>query len=257
MAVGIIDSGVGGLSIAREIKKILPDEPLVYLGDSARVPYGTRSSELIKQFARELVDFFKNKPIEVLVVACHTMSAVALGEIRSRARVPIIDVIGPTVSLIKKSNFKEVGLIGTRATVKQGAYERFLENSGIRLKTQEATLLVSLAEFGLIDTEITDRALYFYLNRMKPVEALILACTHFPPYQAQIKKFLPGVQLINPAKPTALALKELLKKKREDLSSFAEAMEDKYYFTDLAPSFQKTACTFLGRPLKAVKKVCL
>lgn len=188
LPIGIFDSGVGGLTVAKEIARVLPKESILYLGDTARVPYGTRSKETIKKFALELARFLLKRKVKCLVIACNTISANALDEIRRVSPVPVYDVISPVLPAI---NGKTV-VIATNATIKSGAYP---------CPGKACPLFVPLVEEGLADSEVALVAAKHYLQNAQ-VDTLILGCTHFPIMRKTISK-ITGANIIDPAEQLA------------------------------------------------------
>lgn len=254
MPVGVIDSGVGGLSVVKELKRTLPGVPLVYLGDNARVPYGTRSPALIRQFTAQLVDFFQGEDLSCLLVACHTISTCALKVVQSKARWPVLDIVSPTIDYLKHGNFRKILLLGTPATVSSGVYKKLLEPVGIEVRSIAAPLLVSLAEHGPFAKDLIRGVLSYYLKLDFQPDAVVLGCTHFPVFEQEIQSFFPHASIINPAVPMV----QLLQKKLASgslLAGFGEeiqarARSDRFYFTDLSPSLPKRAGRFLGETLR-------
>ena len=241
--IGIFDSGIGGLTVVKEIIKTLPKESLIYLGDTARVPYGTRNKETITKFALELVRYLLKQKIKVLVVACNTMSAVSLSEIKKIVgEIPVIDVIFPTVSFaITKTHTNVLGIVGTRATVNSGAYDAQLKkkNKAIKILGVACPLFVPLVEEGLIkdvSTKLIARKYLSIFNKSK-IDTLILGCTHYPLLRNLIAEILGNkVLLINSAKPTSNELKRVLKEKNI-LSNKKPSY--RFYVTDVYPKMQE------------------
>lgn len=259
MIVGVIDSGVGGLSVVKELKRTLPGVPLIYLGDNARVPYGTRSPALIRRFASELVDFFRGESLNFLLPACHTISTCALEVVQTKARWPVVDIVSPMIDYIRQENFRKVLLLGTPATVRSGAYNKFLEPVRVEIRSVEAPLLVGLAEYGPFEKALVAETLRHYLDTRFDPEAVVLGCTHFPVFEREIQSFFPKAKIINPAVPMV----KLLQKKLGAMSLLErpgrleqfQNTQDRFYFTDLPPNLSKVAERFLGRPLENYSKV--
>ena len=194
--IGIFDSGIGGLTVFKAIKKLLPNETLIYIGDTKRAPYGTKSPKQIKKFALQITRILLSKNVKVIVVACNTISAVALNEIKKNSPIPVVDVILPTLQSIREKN---IALLATKATVKSKAYGN--------IKSEAASDLVPLIENG--NWKEIPEILNKHLEKIGKVDLLILGCTHFP----IIKSFFPKNQkLLDSAVPTAKALKKLLEK---------------------------------------------
>jgi glutamate racemase len=233
LPIGIFDSGIGGLTVAKEIIRILPNESIIYLGDTARVPYGTRGKEVITKFSQELVNFLVQQRVKTLVIACNTISATCLSELRNISPVPIIDVITPTVEYAVLSSITKIGVIGTPATINSGVYEKLFAkfDKKIKVKTQACPMFVPLAEEGLINDKATELIAKNYLLGFKNIPSLILACTHYPILHKVIQKTVgPKTQIIDPAKPTAKALKDLLS--QSNLLNDGKSITYKFYVTD-------------------------
>jgi len=217
LPVGIFDSGVGGLTVVKEILKSLPNENLIYLGDTARVPYGTRDNETINEFSNDLVGFMLKKHVKAIVVACNTISAVALPcIIKSAGNIPVIDVISPTVEyVLTDEDLNTIGIIGTRATINSHAYENQIRNinKDIQVFSTAGPLFVPLIEEGFSDSpqafEISKKYLSYFDD--KNLDLLILGCTHYPILRQIIEKTLRRrIKIVDSALPTAEKLKKVL-----------------------------------------------
>ena len=257
LPIGVFDSGVGGLTVVKEIIKELPNERLIYLGDTARVPYGTRSREVIQKFALELTRFLLSKKVKCLVVACNTMSANALPAIKSISPVPVLDVIFPTVAAaVEKSKSGRIGVIGTAGTVSSGAYNRELKPFGVKVFSVACPLFVPLAEEGMGKNPATELIAREYLLKLskEQIDTLILGCTHFPLLRQAIGKAIgEKVKLVDSGKPTAMALRIILRDK--DLLSDQAEPAYEFYFTDALDKASAAARNFFGGrlPGKIVK----
>ncbi|NMC36343.1 glutamate racemase [Candidatus Beckwithbacteria bacterium] len=259
-AIGIFDSGIGGLTVATQIAKVLPNESLVYLGDTARVPYGTRGSSVIKQFSKELVTFLLSKKVKALVVACNTISAVALEDLFKNCPVPIIGVVKPTVAeVIKTSKSKRVGVIGTKATIASQIYKKEIYELDPLFQVYQvaAPMLVPLVEEGLQNHGATKLLLLEYLDPiLDKIDTLVLGCTHYPLLTHTIKELInPKITIVESGLPTARALQELLQKKQ--LLAQKKSAQSKFYFTDLTEQTKKIAGQFFGgqkpQPIEKIK----
>lgn len=186
LPIGVFDSGVGGLTVVKEILKELPNESIVYLGDTARVPYGTRDESTIKKFSKELAEYMIKKNVKAIVVACNTISAVALDDIRKIAgNIPIIDVIGPTAEIAAKSTYTSVlGVIGTRATTHSRAFQAQISRhgEGFKVISIACPLFVPIVEGGVIFQKSNEKIAERYLEEINnsAADVLILGCTHYP-----------------------------------------------------------------------------
>jgi glutamate racemase len=250
--IGVFDSGIGGLTVVKEIRKKLPNESIVYFGDTARVPYGTKSTETIIKFAREDIDFLLENNVKIIVSACFSVSSNALPHIRNEIEVPIIDMISPGVRAIKNKTYKKIGVIGTQATIESGTFERELKDSNKNLEIYSKTcpLFVPLAEEGWTTGEVpllvSKRYLSIFLD--KGIEALILGCTHYPLLYSVIRKVLgKKIDIIEPGKEVALIIKNLLQ--NENLESDTGG-NLKVFLSDIPRNFDKIAKKFLGQEIK-------
>ncbi len=217
--IGVFDSGIGGLTVVKEIIKQLPNENIIYLGDTARVPYGTRGKDVIEQFALELAKYLIKKDVKFLVVSCNTISANCLEVIEKISPVPVLGVIDPAVEeALKITSNKRIGVIGTQATISSGVYEKELKNKDPKVKvySQSGSLFVPLIEEGFSNSEAARQIARQYLSWFDGtnVDTLILGCTHFPLMNQIIQEVMgPDVTLIDSAKPTARVLKKILEEK--------------------------------------------
>lgn len=249
--IGIFDSGVGGLTVVKEITRHLPDESIIYLGDTARVPYGIKSPETVIKYSRQNAKFLKEKGIKLLVVACNTSSAVSLPILRDEIDMPVIGVIEPGArAAVRGTKTGRIGVIGTEATVKSGAYEKAINQwSGkkIEASSKPCPLFVPLAEEGWFENEVAEMTAEIYLKdfRGNGVDILVLGCTHYPLLKKTIQKTVGnGVILIDSAEETAREVEELLKEK--GLISNSESAVKDFYVTDNPERFSKVGKVFLG-----------
>lgn len=251
--IGIFDSGIGGLTVVKEVIKALPYESIIYLGDTARVPYGSRSKEVITKFAKDLVRFLLEKKVKCLVVACNTISTTCLEEIERISPVPVIGVADPAVEeAVKTTKNKKIGVIGTARTISSRVYEQQIHNldNAIEVLTQACPLFVPLAEEGLSAHKATKIIAQGYLKDLKNkrIDTLILACTHYPLLRETIQQVLgEEVVLIDSAKPTAQKLKKLLTEKK--LTGEKKKAKYKFYVTDAPEKVIEVAGRFFGEGL--------
>ncbi|MCH6267760.1 glutamate racemase [Neobacillus citreus] len=261
-AIGVIDSGVGGLTVAKEVMRQLPNEKIIYLGDTARCPYGPRSTKEVKRFTWELTHFLLEKNIKMLVIACNTATAAALDDIRRELSIPVLGVINPGArAAIKRTKNYRVGIIGTDGTVKSGAYEKALKslNSRLFVKSQSCPKFVPLVESGEYDgpiaAKIVDEALQPLLNQN--LDTLILGCTHYPLLEPLIKKIMgEKVSVISSGDETAREISAILQYKGL-LESDEQEPEHEFYTTGSTRIFSKIASQWLGTPIENVKKIKL
>lgn len=249
--IGIFDSGVGGLTVVKEIMRLLPNEDLIYLGDTARVPYGNRGKEIIKTFSLELTDFLLKQDVKFLVVACNTISAISLNEIQNISPVGVIGVIKPSARVLAKiTKNNRIGIIGTNATIKNKAYEKELGeiNSSINIISRATPLFVPLAEEGLGESKIAKIVAEYYLSEFKDIDTLHLGCTHFPLLRKVIQEVIgESVKIVDSAEPTAEELKILLTE--QNLLNKEQSSKIKFYFTDIAGNTIEIANKFIGRDI--------
>ena len=250
---GIFDSGVGGLSVFRLLKEAFPEAGFIYLGDTAHFPYGEKSTEAIRDYAYKNTQFLLEKGAKVIVIACHTASALAADYLRTRFKdVPIYDVINPTIKQVLNSEIKRLGVIGTRATIDSKIYERKLKLKGkhIWIFPKACPLLVSLIEEGWVKKPETFSILKYYLSPLanKKIESLILSCTHYSLIESTIKKILdPRIEIIEPAKVlTKTLIIELDKTKTNQSNKDTE----EFWVTDYPLKFEKLSKLFLGKKIK-------
>lgn len=259
--IGIFDSGIGGLTVTKEIIRQLPRESIIFLGDTARVPYGTRSKEVITQFAKELVNFLLKRGVKALIAACNTISAVSLTEIEKESPVPIVGVVKPVVKVaVRKTKNKRIGVIGTQGTIESKAYDKEIKklDDTIEVVSVGCPLFVPLAEEGLSEHQATKLVAEDYLDEIveASVDTLVLGCTHYPMLLEAISETVgPDVSLVDSAKPTAHQLRRLLKEKNL-LSNTSPTYE--FFVTDAPQRVIEVASRFFGSNLKdKIKKVSL
>lgn len=260
--LGFFDSGIGGLTVVRAAQELLPHEDIVYLGDTARVPYGSKSPETIRQFACEDVQWLLTHHVKAIVVACNTATAHALPLLRETFRVPILGVIESGVhATLADPETDRVGIIATRGTIRSHAYQHALaqRRTGLIIHAQPAPLLVPLIEEDWLDHPSTHAALHTYLDPMVEtgIDALLLACTHYPLLIPTLRKFLPDdIRLIDSATTCAEHLKTELT--RLDLLNPApEPGKLQIHLTDLSEQFEKLAKRFLARPTGKIRRAVL
>ncbi len=258
--IGIFDSGVGGLTVVKEIMKILPFEAIVYFGDTARVPYGTKSKETITRFATEDATFLLDFGVKAIVVACNTASSNSLQYLKENFNIPIIGVIDPVVVYAcKKTRNKKIGVIGTTATIESGAYEKRIKEilTGAAVYSKDCPLFVPLAEEGWTDRQATLLIAQEYLKDLldKGIDTLVLGCTHYPILKDVIQKIIDThVHLIDSAYSTAIALKELLEKMNL-LQKTASTAEPRFFLSDIPRKFSDIAERFLGEKIVKITVV--
>lgn len=214
--IGVFDSGIGGLTVVKALRDILPNEDIVYLGDTARVPYGNKSAETVERYSLELAGMLMREKAKVIVVACNTVSSVSIPQLRANVSVPVVGVIEPGAqAAIAITKNRHVGVIGTRATIRSGAYENALRalNVHVRVSSQACPLLVPLIEEGLLEDKLTDQTIARYLDPMiaEGIDTLVLGCTHYPLLANAIGRALgDNVKLVDSARNCAVAVRNLL-----------------------------------------------
>lgn len=244
--VGIFDSGVGGLTVAREIARQIPNESFVYFGDTARVPYGSKSKETIIRYSRQIVRFLQTKKVKAIVVACNTASAFALDTIEKELDIPAIGVVKPGAkSAVENTTNKRIGIIGTEGTINSELYTQYIHSIDpeVTVFGKACPLFVPLVEEGMLHDPVTDEITRRYLDEMKEkdIDSLILGCTHYPLLRSTIRKIMgEGVNLVNPAYETAISLKKMLKENGISAENSAKPHYE-FYVSDAAEKFRTFA----------------
>lgn len=261
-AIGIFDSGVGGLTVLRELTRALPQEDTIYFGDTARVPYGTKSPDTVIRYSQEIAAFLMTRDIKLLVVACNTASAVALPSLRRQLPIPVVGVIEPGARrAVEVTTSGVVGVIGTAGTIRSSAYSRAIKrlNPSISVLAKPCPLFVPLAEEGWTDNEIARLTAHQYLDELREagVDSLVLGCTHYPLLKKIIAEAMgPQVALVDSAEETARTVAAILQEKKL-LRPAAEQGNHHYYVTDVPAGFIRVGNRFLGGKLGDVYQVSL
>lgn len=259
--IGIFDSGIGGLTVAHAIKELLPEEQLIYFGDTAHLPYGDKASYSIKHYATELSKFLLDQHCKVIVIACHTASSVANEEVKAVVgdQALVINVVEPVIAkLIRESaqGGKKVGIIGTKGTIKSAIYPERLSNhdESIKVKPLATPLLCPMIEEGFIDDRISETVIESYLkqDQLAAIDKIVLACTHYPLIKKQIDQYYQGgVEIIDSSEEVALHLKHLLSEKK--LLNEKLSKPHHFYVSDYTPSFEKSTRFFFGEKVTLEK----
>jgi glutamate racemase len=258
-SIAIFDSGFGGLTVMKAIRDLLPFENIIYFGDTARVPYGTKSEETILRYSMEIATYLTSLDIKILVVACHTASCISLSILQGMFKIPVIGVVDPSVEkIIASTSEGKIAILGTRATVSSGLYQSMLQN---KLPHADITaiacpLFVSLVEEGYINHPLTEMTVQEYLKplKQKKVDTLLLGSTHFPLLKAVIQNEVgEDVTLIDPGLATALALKETLSR-LEILNSSTDAPHYQFIVSDNPDKFRLLGQSFLNYPIEDVSQ---
>ena len=248
--IGVFDSGIGGLTVLRALVEALPNEDFIYLGDTARLPYGTKTNEVIIRYSRENTEFLLAKGIKMLVVACNTSSAVALETIARDTMIPVIGVIEPGAhAAVKASRSGKIGVIATEATVSSGAYTRTIQQLLPRAEiyTRACPLLVPLVEEGWTDNDVAERTVSYYLESLKQsgIDTLLLGCTHYPLLTGMFQQVLGrGVRVVDSATATAAAVRERLKALK--LARRASPGRQSFFVTESPERFVRVGRRFFG-----------
>ena len=260
--IGVFDSGVGGLTVAREIIRQMPEERIVYFGDTARLPYGSKSRDTVIRYSRQIIRFLLTKEVKAIVIACNTASAYALDVVEKEFDLPIIGVInaGARTAVHATRNGK-IGVIGTEGTIGSGIYTEVMKRMrpDIEVTGKPCPLFVPLVEEGLLHDSVTDEIASRYLSTLKGrfIDTLVLGCTHYPLLRSTVGRLMGSdVTLVNPAYETALELKSLLNER--ELTCIPErAKGEKYqfYVSDLADKFTAFATSILPNEAKETRKI--
>ena len=257
--IGVFDSGIGGLTVLKEIKYHIPDEDVIYFGDTARVPYGIKSAETVTRFSHEIADYLVKQGIKMLVVACNTASSVALASLRGRLDIPVVGVLMPgAYAAVRATGTGRIGIIGTEGTVSSGAYARLLKNirPGTEVFAHPCPLFVPLVEEGRLSGEITRLVAEEYLAPLKgeDVDTLVLGCTHYPLLKGVIASVMgQGVTLIDSAHETAQEVDRVLKKKGIK-NTPGRTTHTRYVVTDAPERFKAIGERFLEYDIPEVEK---
>jgi glutamate racemase len=260
--IGIFDSGVGGLTVAKRIFQLLPHEKVIYFGDTGRYPYGPRSPQIVRRFSAQNVEFLLRQKVKFIVVACNTASAVALPELKRTQQVPMIGVIEPGASAaIRTTRNQRVGVIGTVGTISSQAYQKAICRRSLKTKVFPVAcpLFVSLAEEGYVDKKATLLIAKDYLEPLvlKDVDTLVLGCTHYPLLKKVISQVMgKKVRLIDSAEETAKEVRSFLKDQGLLRNSRVRAFH-KFFVSDIPDRFVEVGQRFLKSPIRNARKVDL
>lgn len=255
----MFDSGIGGLTVLREVKRSLPHERIVYLGDTARVPYGNRSPATVTKYSLENTRFLVNKGIKLLIVACNTSSAVALPVLKKSLPIPVIGVIDPpSREAVRRTRTGRIGVIGTRATIRSEAYPKAMKrlDRSVEVISRACPLFVPVVEEGLEDDEIARLTVEKYLSDFcrSGIDVLVMGCTHYPILERQIRKLLgDGVYIVNTGRETSREVQEVLDNRNDARNLGKGGCE--YFVTDAPDKLSDLGSRVLGEPLKRVRLV--
>lgn len=259
--IGVFDSGIGGLTVAKALNDLLPNEQLVYFGDTAHMPYGEKSPHAIKSYAVKIAEFLIDQPCKLIVIACNSASVTAFKQVQ--AILPdkhfVINVIDPVIDhIIREDKYKKIGLIGTKRTVSSAVYKKKFEkrNDEIVLKSMATPLLAPMIEEGFFNNKISKTIVHAYLENphLSGIESIILACTHYPLIINEISSYYKGnVSIVNSAEIVSLAVKDFLES-HSLLNTRKKNPPHQFYVSDYTASFEETARIFFGRGLKLKEK---
>jgi glutamate racemase len=256
--IGVFDSGFGGLTVLRELRKVLPGADYLYFGDTAHLPYGAKSVRTVAKYAVASAHFLERNGIEMLVVACNTATALALVEIRNAVNVPVVGVVEPGAErAAQASRRKEAAVIATEATVASHAYQRALQSHGVQATEKACPLLVPLVEEGWVEHAVTERVAHIYIddvfrNGAHQADVLLLGCTHYPLIRPLLRRVVPAhVQIVDSAESTAAKVFELL-------GTPTRAQQEgtlRCYATDSVEKFRRLGEKFLGCPIESIELI--
>lgn len=258
--IGVFDSGIGGLTVVQALTRRLPNENIVYFGDTARVPYGPKSPQVVREYAQQDVDFLVSKQVKMVVIACNTVSAVALDVVQKRANVPVVAVILPGArDAVRATKKKRIGVIGTMATINSGAYSNAIRqlDSEVTVFAQACPLFVPLAEEGWTDHQVTALVAkeYLFPLKLEKIDTLILGCTHYPVLREAIAGAVdPLVVLIDSGAAVAADVERVLDE-RALRNPSRQAPNLQFYVSDLPARFSEVGERFLGKKLGRIHRV--
>ncbi len=257
--IGMFDSGVGGLTVLKEVMRKNPNESVIYLGDSKRFPYGSKSKESIIQLTKNGIEFLMQKGVKAIIIACGTATSQALAEMQKIYKIPIMGIIEPTVSYIKNSNKKNIGIIATTGTIRSKGWEKALHEKipYLQITSKACALLAPMAEEGWTTNIVAKEAIHEYLQEFQglSLDALILGCTHYPLFTELIKQELgENIEIINTGTTLAIKLQEELTK--QNLLSNTKQANYQFYLTDVETNFIQVAKRLLPGD-KCIEKILL
>lgn len=241
--IGFFDSGLGGLTCIPYLMKALPNERIIYFGDTARTPYGSKAISTIRLFSMQIADFLVKENVKMIVIACNTVSSICLSDLQQKyPHIPIVGIIGPTAEVVANTCTKEdqIGIIGTKVTIKSNVYENLIHdlNPALNLYSTPCPTFVPLIEEGIIQNEIMDLSIKYYLDHFisyNKIDALVLGCTHYPLIRKNIEKLYPNLRIINPSEEIIQSINTQLEK--HDLFSDQPTFENTFYASDLSENF--------------------
>ena len=261
--IGVFDSGVGGLTVAREIMRQLPEENVVYFGDTARVPYGSKSKNNIIRYSRQIIRFLRTKNVKAIVIACNTASALALDTVQREIDIPIIGVIIPGArAAVAETRNGKIGVLGTEATIRSETYTKVIRQlkPDAEVLGKPCPLFVPLVEEGFAKHKITQEVISIYLADMKEtdIDTMILGCTHYPLLRSTVREIMgDSVNLVNPAYETAVELKRLLEEHQimNDGEHREGELKYQFYVSDAADKFKQFANSILPYDIESTQLI--
>jgi glutamate racemase len=257
-AIGVFDSGFGGLTVLRELRKVLPAANYLYFGDTAHLPYGAKSVRTVAKYAISAAHFLEEQGIEMLVVACNTATALAFDDIRAAVKMPVVGVIEPGAQRAAAiSKTKKVVVVATEATVASHAYQRALEQKGLQAAEKACPLFVPLVEEGWVEHRVTEEVAHIYMDEVfhdgaRDADVLVLGCTHYPLLRPLLRRVVPHrVEIVDSAESTAARVAEMMDQGRGQDA----AGELRCYVTDSVEKFRRLGSKFLGSPIEHIELV--
>ena len=255
--IGLFDSGVGGLTVLKELQRLMPNEHYIYIGDTASFPYGSKSKQTIIELSKKRIENLIDMNVKMIVIACGTATSQALEEMQKMFNIPIIGIISPTVDYLKEKNIKKIGVIATAGTIKSEGWKKQIERDipDAKLINRACPLLASMAEEGWTDNEIARLAIHEYLKDIKDIDALILGCTHYPLFKKVIEKEIgTNVDIINTGEMVAKNVqKYILENQKENENKNLDKTD--IYLTDLECNFMDVAKKLMQVDNLDVKKI--
>ncbi|NLD10725.1 MAG: glutamate racemase [Clostridiales bacterium] len=252
--IGFFDSGIGGLTSIPHLMKQLPDERIIFFGDTARTPYGSKSPDTIRQFTLQIGDFLARQNVKMIVIACNTVSATCLDDLRKAfPEIPVIGVISPTAKVVARDCSPEdrIGILATKVTVRTGAYEKKIREKNPAMEhlySKACPAFVPLIEEGIIDNEIMDLTIKYYLDdfmKDNDINTLVLGCTHYPLIKDNLQRIYPGTNIVNSSKEVATAVHIELEKR--NMFAGPDSGENFFYASDLSENFVNMIQLILGK----------
>jgi glutamate racemase len=265
--IGVFDSGFGGLTVLKELLEVIPDVDYVYFGDTARLPYGSKSVETVARYAVEAAHYLESNAAQMLVIACNTATALALDQIRAAARVPVVGVVEPGAeAAASATKNRKIVVIGTEATVSSHAYRKALEARNLQAREKACPLLVPLVEEGWVEHSVTEEVARIYLaeafaDGFHDADTLVLGCTHYPLLKPLLRRAAPGhANIVDSAESTAHAVASQLRQlvpAPTDTEERRSAPRLRFFATDSTDKFRRLGERFLGHPIAEVQHVDL